>query len=110
MFTVYDNGISPHRGRAMRDGSNVRQELAAVHYVSVGCESVCVLYYVAKGIYMYMYLHVAVSVIVLPLHLKHRIKTRNFSFRYKYVEETYLLKKQTFQFSNKASKFVVKLH
>ena len=81
-----------------------------MHYVSVGCESVCVLYYVAKGIYMYMYLHVAVSVIVLSLHLKHRTKTRNFSFRYKYVEETYLLKKQTFQFSNKASKFVVKLH
>lgn len=42
LFTVYDNGISPHRGRAMRDGSNVRQELAAVHYVSVWCECVCV--------------------------------------------------------------------
>ena len=26
----------------MRDGSNVRQELAAVHYVSVWCECVCV--------------------------------------------------------------------
>lgn len=45
LFTVYDNGISPHRGRAMRDGSNVRQELAAVNYVSVGvcaCVSLCV--------------------------------------------------------------------
>lgn len=43
-FTVFDSGISHHRGRAMPDGSNVREELAAVHYVSVqitGCGLLC---------------------------------------------------------------------
>jgi len=33
-LTVFDSGISRHRGKAMPDGSNVREELAAVHYVS----------------------------------------------------------------------------
>ena len=33
-FTVFDGGLSPHKGKTMPDGSNVRQELAAVHYVS----------------------------------------------------------------------------
>lgn len=31
-FTIFDGGINPHKGRAMPDGSNVRQELAAIHY------------------------------------------------------------------------------
>ena len=46
----------------MRDGSNVRQELAAVNYVSVWSVCVCVLCVVTelhdcmKEIYMYMYI------------------------------------------------------
>ena len=111
LFTVYDNGISPHRGRAMRDGSNVRQELAAVHYVSVWCECVCVLYYVVKGIYMYTYMHSAVSGIVLSLDVKHSLKNQNkVPETFHSARKSHLLEKQTFQFYNKASKFVVKLH
>lgn len=33
-FTIYDSGLNPEDTKAMPDGSNVRQELAAVHYVS----------------------------------------------------------------------------
>lgn len=33
-FTIYDNGLNPEDTKAMPDGSNVRQELAAVNYVS----------------------------------------------------------------------------
>ena len=33
-FTVYDSGTNPRKGKALPDGSNVRQELAAVVYVS----------------------------------------------------------------------------
>ena len=71
LFTVYDNGISPHRGRAMRDGSNVRQELAAVNYVSVWSVCVCVLCVVTelhdcmKEIYMYMYIYILIYIYIL---------------------------------------------
>ena len=47
----------------MRDGSNVRQELAAVNYVSVWSVCVCVLCVVTelhdcmKEIYMYVYIY-----------------------------------------------------
>ena len=34
-FTVYDNGVNPNKGEALPDGSNCRQELAAIIYVSV---------------------------------------------------------------------------
>lgn len=33
-FTVYDNGLNPGRGVATPSGSNLREELAAVSYVS----------------------------------------------------------------------------
>ena len=34
-FTVYDNGVNPNKGEALPDGSNCRQELAAIIYVSM---------------------------------------------------------------------------
>lgn len=33
-FTVYDNGLNPGRGVATPSGSNLREELAIVNYVS----------------------------------------------------------------------------
>ena len=33
-FTVYDNGVNPNKGEALPGGSNCRQELAAIVYVS----------------------------------------------------------------------------
>ena len=36
-FTVYDNGVNPSKGEALPGGSNCRQELAAVIYVSAEC-------------------------------------------------------------------------
>ena len=34
-FTVFDNGISANKPGAMADGTNTRQELSAVVYVSI---------------------------------------------------------------------------
>ena len=34
-FTIFDNGISPNKPGTLADGSNTREELAAVVYVSI---------------------------------------------------------------------------
>ena len=34
-FTVYDNGVNPNKGGVLSDGSNIRQELCTIVYVSV---------------------------------------------------------------------------
>ena len=37
-FTVYDNGVNPNKGEALPGGSNCRQELAAIIYVSTAVD------------------------------------------------------------------------
>lgn len=34
-FTVFNNGVNPKKGGVMSDGSNIREEVAAIIYVSV---------------------------------------------------------------------------
>ena len=33
-FTVFNNGVNPKKGGCMSDGSNIREEVAAIIYVS----------------------------------------------------------------------------
>ena len=33
-FTVFNNGVNPKKGGVMSDGSNIREEVAAIVYVS----------------------------------------------------------------------------
>ena len=40
-FTVYDNGVNPNKGEALPGGSNCRQELAAIIYVSIYVKYIC---------------------------------------------------------------------
>lgn len=34
-FTVFNNGVNPKKGGVMSDGSNIREEVAAIIYVSI---------------------------------------------------------------------------
>lgn len=34
-FTVFNNGVNPKKGGVMSDGSNIREEVAAIVYVSI---------------------------------------------------------------------------
>ena len=36
-FTVFNNGVNPKKGGVMSDGSNIREEVAAIIYVSTSC-------------------------------------------------------------------------
>lgn len=33
-FTVFNNGVNPKKGGVMSDGSNIREEVSAIIYVS----------------------------------------------------------------------------
>ena len=40
-FTVFNNGVNPKKGGVMSDGSNIREEVAAIVYVSTTERDAC---------------------------------------------------------------------